>query len=29
MAFGDFGEAPSVIEAPTPEITAPNEGWSG
>ena len=25
MAFGDFGEAPSVIEAPTPEITAPNE----
>ena len=25
LAFGDFGEAPSVIEAPTPEITAPNE----
>ncbi len=25
LAFGDFGEAPSVIEAPTPEITAPDE----
>jgi NADPH:quinone reductase len=25
LAFGDFGEAPSVIETPTPEITAPDE----